>query len=95
LKGHAPKTVNKLAAAGKLLASVGDDRTVRLWNTMTRKQVLALKLDSPVWSVAFSPDGKLLAAGDDEGTIRIWSVPKLLAQKGRKPEPRPGLKGMR
>ena len=28
--------------------------------------------DSPVQSVAFSPDGALLATGSDDGTLRVW-----------------------
>ncbi|OBT97675.2 hypothetical protein VE01_04595 [Pseudogymnoascus verrucosus] len=65
---------------GNLLACavrVGDarDRTVKLWNPATGKE---LQMQSPMESgdfvncIAFSPDGKLLASASDEKKIRIW-----------------------
>jgi WD40 repeat protein len=54
-----------------------------LWDTATGKQLLVTN-ELPAEFVMFSPDGRLLAAGDTNGTIRLWSVPKLLAQKGKK-----------
>jgi WD40 repeat protein len=83
LKGQGDE-VYCLAVGRKLLASAGKDGTVRLWDTLTGKHLLTLELDSPVHSVAFSPDSMLLAAGSDLGTIRLWSVSKLLAQNGKK-----------
>jgi WD40 repeat protein len=83
LSGHGGQ-VYGLDVAGGLLASASEDRTVRLWGTTSRQQRLALGLDRPALSVAFSPDGKLLATGGPLGTIRIWSVAKLLAHKGKK-----------
>lgn len=74
-----------LARTGGLAASTGTYlNTIRLWDTASCKQLLALELESKGWTVAFSPDSKLLAVGDGAGTIRIWSVPKLLAQRSKK-----------
>jgi WD domain, G-beta repeat len=63
---------------GKLLATAGDDGTVRLWNPSTGQPVGAPILASTgpgnyVHAVAFSPDGKLLASADGDGTVRLWN----------------------
>ena len=63
---------------GRLLASGGNDRTVRLWDVTTRKP-----LGSPlkgqegyVTAVAFSRNGKLLLAsgghGAQSGRVVLW-----------------------
>jgi WD40 repeat protein len=55
-----------------LLASGGDDRTVRLWNPLRGVCVATLRRRSRVWSVAMT--GPLLAIGDDEGVCVIEPV---------------------
>ncbi len=47
---------------------------MKLWNTNTGDCVSTLTVDSPVYSVAFSPDGTKLASGSYDNTVRIWSV---------------------
>src|SRR5262245_47429819 len=65
---------------GKILASGGADRTIRLWDVATGKETAALqgkKVNFPlsrVNSVAFSPDGKTLASGNTDRTVRLWDV---------------------
>lgn len=59
---------------GKILASGSGDQTVKLWDVDTGECIRTLKENSPVRSVAFSPDGKILAIGSDDGTVRLWDV---------------------
>jgi WD40 repeat protein/tRNA A-37 threonylcarbamoyl transferase component Bud32 len=60
---------------GRILASAGSDRTVKLWDTTTGKLLGCLAdFGAPVLSVAFSPDGALLATGDGTGWCRIFDV---------------------
>ncbi|MFQ5830914.1 MAG: WD40 repeat domain-containing protein [Candidatus Methylomirabilia bacterium] len=60
---------------GRLLVSGGRDKTLRLWEVATGREVRILKghRDS-VSSVAFSPDGRLLASGSQDQTVRLWEV---------------------
>ncbi|MFF8938715.1 WD40 repeat domain-containing protein [Streptomyces paradoxus] len=61
---------------GALLATTGEDGTVRLWDPQTRRLVgepLAAK-DASLKKVAFSPDSTLLATGDDDGVIQFWDL---------------------
>jgi WD40 repeat protein len=60
---------------GKLLASQGLDRAVRLWDASTGQLVFRLTGHTRrIICLAFAPDGKMLATGDDEGFIRLWRV---------------------
>ncbi len=75
--GHAGSVVAvTFAADGKTMASAGFDKTVRIWDVATGKELL--KLSGPkasISSVAFSPDGKLIAAGDAGLAVTLWSLP--------------------
>ncbi len=67
---------------GKTLASLGGDRTIRLWDAATARQLH--QLETPTGStpfeipLAFSPDGKALAAAsgsaDRPGALVVWDV---------------------
>lgn len=60
-----------------LLASTGDDRTVRLWYPETGRMLRFVKLPHISRSLAFSVDGTRLYAGCDDGTVWILDVPTL------------------
>lgn len=59
---------------GMLLASAGDDKTVRLWDVISGVAVgQPLRgHTAAVSTVAFSPNGGLLASGSNDQTMRLW-----------------------
>lgn len=74
---------------GKSLASSSYDKTVRLWDVATGKQIAAFDDAHRVLTLSFSPDGKTLAGsswppegfaeGDSDappGTVFLWDVEK-------------------
>jgi hypothetical protein len=66
-----------------LLASVGDDMLVKLWDAESGQPVRSLEghaLRTPqghvtaLYCVAASPDGRYLASGDRIGEVRVWEA---------------------
>jgi WD40 repeat protein len=59
---------------GKLLASAGKDKRVRIWEPTTGDLKELPLFGESVETLAFSHDGKLLATGDWAGAIQFWDV---------------------
>ena len=60
---------------GSTLASGGAlDKTVKLWDVVTRQNIATLKHTAIVNSVAFSPDGSILASGSFDKIVKLWDV---------------------
>ena len=76
LRGHAA-VINGMSFSpdGKLLVTVSDDHSVRLWDPAapTAGRVFAGHTDE-VWAATFSPDGSLFVTGSKDRSIRIWDM---------------------
>jgi WD40 repeat protein len=58
---------------GKRALSGGEDKTMRLWDVETGKELRQFNHAEPVWCVAYSPDGKRALSGSDKA-MRLWDV---------------------
>ncbi len=66
------KTISlEFSPDGKMLASTGWDRTIRLWDPHTGHHIHTFR--GYVGWLSFSPDGKTLVSGED-GAIRFWDT---------------------
>lgn len=80
LKGHAD-TVDAVAVSpdGKLIATASFDKTVKLWDAATGKEIRTYAGDKghtgQVLSVAFSAKGDQIATGGADNKALVWDVP--------------------
>ncbi|MBD2529526.1 serine/threonine protein kinase [Nostoc flagelliforme FACHB-838] len=76
LPGHENSVLSvAVSPDGKTIASSGGNRTIKLWDLATGKQISSLNGHfQQVNVIKISPDGKLLVSASDDNTIKIWNL---------------------
>ncbi|MEJ6482603.1 WD40 repeat domain-containing protein, partial [Nostoc punctiforme UO1] len=64
-----------IAADGKTAVSGSDDKTLKLWNLETGKEISTLTgHNSEVRAVAIAADGKTAVSGSFDNTLKLWNL---------------------
>ncbi|MDJ0662232.1 MAG: caspase family protein [Crocosphaera sp.] len=84
LKGDSSVIVRSIVSPndshGQMIASAGEDGTIKLWNLQGKLlkswqvQSSENQLTQRIWNVAFSPKGQLLASSGEDGKVRLWNL---------------------
>ncbi|MCS6835610.1 MAG: protein kinase [Anaerolineae bacterium] len=77
LEGHEGRVWSvAYSSDGRLIASGGQDSTIRLWNAQTGQLLSFFKVPEGgrIYDLKFFPDGQRLASVFDNGWIMIWKV---------------------
>ena len=85
LAGHrrAVRAVAYAPGPSPLLASAGDDQSIRLWGPVGGQELATLESRRDgLLTLAFSPDGSLLATGGRAGSLIVWDVARRAPDPG-------------
>ena len=76
LKAHGGELKDlEVSPDGRVLASAGDDKTVKLWSLPAGQLLHTLTGHTkPMTDVEFSPDSRLVATASEDRSISVWSV---------------------
>lgn len=75
LQGHSKKVQALAIASGEdKLASASEDKTIRVWELSSMKEIFNIKRKKSAHSLAFHPEDKWLAVGEENGTVSILEL---------------------
>jgi hypothetical protein len=81
LIGHTADVVGlAFSPDGRRIATASFDRTLKLWDTATGREVFTLRGPTGWLALAFSPDGHRIVSGGIDYTARIWDATPLPAE---------------
>lgn len=78
--GHDPESFGEryksieMSQQGKLYATSGDEKGIRLWEYGTDTPIVSIPTESEASDVIFSPITNLLACHDEDNKIYIWDI---------------------
>jgi WD40 repeat protein len=83
IRGHSAKVHSAVfSPEGGRVLTASDDRTARVWDAATGKQLVLLQghesgvgaYEQGLILAVFSPDGRRIVTGDHQGTARLWDA---------------------
>ncbi|HSC19533.1 MAG TPA: TIR domain-containing protein [Rhizomicrobium sp.] len=75
-RGHTNQVIGAdFSPDGKRIVTASRDKTARIWDTQTARQLMVLRGHTgAVLSAEFSPDGKQIATASEDNTAIIWNA---------------------
>ncbi len=84
LLGHTRQVYSvAFSPVGQVFASASEDKSIRVWDINTGKQIALLRINSGhIRAIAFSPDGEHLVSADNtDNAVKLWDLTTAKVEK--------------